>query len=345
MNNQLSAQLKLYGAVCYSYPLIEQASVKEELQAIACHFKVPLLELQLSEDLSESLANAGLYVVEHLPSLLRELQGWQKTRLESWLIDSIHQCRLTQDRYLVLLDNQETELARYLSNIIPTEIRNLPTVAEIQFLIKQELEASGITFEATEQMALAVSGLSSEEVKLAVQKAIAQNGDMVQGLIAQKQQTLKGLGLEFLPSPDIPTFGGLDRLKEAIEQVALDYSEQARGLNLPIPKGWLMAGPPGTGKTFAAKVCAAKLGFPLISVGVDIVKSKGAGYLKWLLKVIEAASPSVCYFDEFDKFFDPDAAVTGGGTTKETLGVLLTWFQEKTTKTFVIATLNNASSG
>lgn len=73
---------------------------------------------------------------------------------------------------------------------------------------------------------------------------------------------------------------------------------------------------------------------------MDVVKSKGSHYLKQLLNRIERASPAVCYFDEFDKFFDPDAALTGGGQIKKVLGVLLTWLQEKQSKTFVIATLN-----
>jgi SpoVK/Ycf46/Vps4 family AAA+-type ATPase len=158
-------------------------------------------------------------------------------------------------------------------------------------------------------------------------------------LLDYKKSRLQNLGLEFIPHPDVQDFGGMDRLKQAIELVAVDYSEAARKQNIPFPKGWLLAGPPGTGKTFAAKVGATKLGFPLISVGVELVKSRGAGYLKRLLQRIEAASPALCYFDEFDKFFDANTAITGG-TSQETLGVLLTWLQEKQTKTFVIATLN-----
>ncbi len=98
-------------------------------------------------------------------------------------------------------------------------------------------------------------------------------------------------------------------------------------------------GPPGTGKTFSAKVCANYLGFPLISIGVDLVKAGGASYLKRILQRIDAVNGAIAYFDEFDKFFaDNDKS------TKEVLGVLLTWLQEKTSLTFVIATLNRFDS-
>jgi SpoVK/Ycf46/Vps4 family AAA+-type ATPase len=102
----------------------------------------------------------------------------------------------------------------------------------------------------------------------------------------------------------------------------------------------LLVGPPGTGKTFSAKVCATKLGFPLINIGIDQVISGGVDKFKQLLNRVEAAAPAVVYFDEFDKFF----AVDGGGNTQaeqqSVLGILLTWLQEKQSETFVIASLN-----
>jgi AAA+ superfamily predicted ATPase len=60
-----------------------------------------------------------------------------------------------------------------------------------------------------------------------------------------------------------------------------------------------LVGPPGTGKTFAAKCCAGMLNVPLLMVGVEVIRSKGAAYLKSLLQRIEAVAPVVAYFDEF----------------------------------------------
>ncbi len=159
---------------------------------------------------------------------------------------------------------------------------------------------------------------------------------LIDRIVSYKKERLKDSGLEFMPPPDVKDFGGLDRLKAAIDRVAKDFSPQARDFNLPIPKGWLLVGPPGTGKTFSAKVCASKLGFPLISIGVDSVIAGGAAYLKQILLRIDAVGGAIAYFDEFDKFF----ADLKDSRTKEVLGVLLTWLAEKTSKTFVMATLN-----
>jgi SpoVK/Ycf46/Vps4 family AAA+-type ATPase len=224
-----------------------------------------------------------------------------------------------------------------LEALIPTFRYPLPNAVDITKLL------SGITENPDSTLINSVSGLSETEIELGLKlvHGITNIDEVKVKLLDYKQSRLNPLGLEFIPNPDVGDFGGMDRLKKAIDYVAIDYSHGARSHNIPYPKGWLLAGPPGTGKTFCAKVCATKLGFPLISVGVDVVKSRGAGYLKQLLQRIEAASPALCYFDEFDKFFDADTAVSGGsGTSKETLGVLLTWLQEKQTQTFVIATLN-----
>ena len=88
-----------------------------------------------------------------------------------------------------------------------------------------------------------------------------------------------------------------------------------------------------------AKLIANRLQFALVTVGVDQVKAHGAVYLSNLLSRMEAAAPLVCYFDEFDKFFEAEG-LGEAAKTREVLGVLLTWLQEKKTPVFVLATLN-----
>ncbi|HBL12816.1 MAG TPA: hypothetical protein DD379_15740 [Cyanobacteria bacterium UBA11162] len=146
--------------------------------------------------------------------------------------------------------------------------------------------------------------------------------------------------MDFIPKPNVSDFGGMDRIKTGIEEVRTEFLPVARRYKIPFPKGWLLAGVPGTGKTFASQICAQILGFPLINVGADVVKSGGAAFLKRLLMRIEACSPAVCFFDEFDKFFSADQVTGEDSQSKQILGILLTWLQEKRSPTFVIATLN-----
>jgi ATP-dependent 26S proteasome regulatory subunit len=306
-----------------------------------------------------------------LPALLSSLSGAEQHRLTQWLLLSV--THKQQKRYFILTNGIGRSLPDYLMPLIPSVNWPLPSLSEIETLLTDELntdESNTDDFNTDEpntdepntdepntdelntnkfntnklntdyeSLAVTLAGLSTAEIQAGL-RLIDPNKPIKPQLLTFKRQQLSALGLNFLPTPTLSTFGGLDRLKTAIKQVALDYSQKAQACHIPFPKGWLLAGPPGTGKTFSAKVCALELGFPLISVGVDVIKSKGAAYLKHLLLRIESASPAVCYFDEFDKFFDPDTALHGGSNSKEVLGVLLTWLQEKQTKTFVIATLN-----
>ena len=108
----------------------------------------------------------------------------------------------------------------------------------------------------------------------------------------------------------------------------------------PLPKGCLLVGPPGTGKTLAAHVIAKILGFPLVSVDTTAVIAGGASYLKRLLERVEACVPVVLYFDEFDKLFAASNELGEDIGSRQILGTLLTWLQDKTSMVFALATLN-----
>ena len=332
MREKLLKLLDVYHAVCLDFPLSDRTLVFDQLHQLCEALAVPFVPLTttVSGNFPDP-TEEGVYLLDEFPALLASLSGAEQHRLTQWLLALVtHQHR---KRYFLLTNGMGRSLPDFLMPLIPCVNWPLPSLSEIQTLLRDELGTTNETFAVT------LAGLSTAEIHAGL-RSLEPHQPIKPQLLTFKRQQLGALGLNFLPPPTLSTFGGLDRLKTAIGQVALDYSSKARACQIPFPKGWLLAGPPGTGKTFSAKVCAAELGFPLISVGVDVIKSKGAAYLKHLLLRIESASPAVCYFDEFDKFFDPDAALKGGSNSQEVLGVLLTWLQEKQTKTFVIATLN-----
>ena len=193
------------------------------------------------------------------------------------------------------------------------------------------------------QLALAAGGLSPEEIRSGLRLVKAQQKPLIQGLLDFKIQRLKAFNLSFIPRPNVSNFGGMDRIRAGINGIKKDYSNEARSHGIPLPKGWLLVGPPGTGKTFVSKFCASILEFPMIAVDTGAIASGGASYLRRLIDRIEASAPAVVYFDELDKLF-PESGQPADITQRQVLGLLLTWLQDKISQTFVIATLNRLDS-
>ncbi len=193
------------------------------------------------------------------------------------------------------------------------------------------------------QLALAAGGLSPEEIRSGLRLVKAQQKPLIQGLLDFKIQRLKAFNLSFTPRPNVSNFGGMDRIRAGINGIKKDYSNEARSHGIPLPKGWLLVGPPGTGKTFVSKFCASILEFPMIAVDTGAIASGGASYLRRLIDRIEASAPAVVYFDELDKLF-PESGQPADITQRQVLGLLLTWLQDKISQTFVIATLNRLDS-
>ena len=242
----------------------------------------------------------------------------------------------------VLLGTQETELPPILGSIIPEFWNPLPYYEENVALLSELLPNMELSADIP-QLALSAGGLSTEEIRSGLRLVKAQGKPLIQGLLDFKVQRLKAFNLSFTPRPNVGNFGGMDRIRTGIEGIKKDFSHQARQHGISLPKGWLLVGPPGTGKTFVSKFCASILEFPMIGVDTGAIASGGASYLRRLIDRIEASAPAVVYFDELDKLF-PDAGQPADVQQRQVLGLLLTWLQDKISPTFVIATLNRLDS-
>jgi SpoVK/Ycf46/Vps4 family AAA+-type ATPase len=206
--------------------------------------------------------------------------------------------------------------------------------------------------EEAEQLVKAALGLTLQEAENAFAKAIAEDQRLdasdIQRVMEEKRQVIRKSGLlEYYPAEhDLQGVGGLENLKDWLGRRAAAFGEPARRFGLPEPKGLLLLGVQGCGKSLTAKAIASQWTLPLLRLDVGRIFSGLVGSseenLRRAIRVAESAAPAVLWVDEIDKAL-AGAASSGAvdaGVSARVLGTFLTWLQEKTAAVFVVATAN-----
>ncbi|MFM7453531.1 MAG: AAA family ATPase [Cyanobium sp.] len=227
----------------------------------------------------------------------------------------------------------------------------LPDAQEISQLLSSIAQACGEPLEPAvlDQLSDACHGLSAQRVRQLAARALARRGrlsadDLAEVLEEKRQAIAKTELLEYCPTEATPAdIGGLDALKHWLEQRRLAFSEEARRYGLPLPRGVLLVGPQGTGKSLTAKAIAHSWGMPLLRLDVGRLFAGLVGAsearTREMIQRAEAMAPCVLWIDEIDKGFGGDSR-SDGGTSQRVLGTVLTWMAEKISAVFVVATAN-----
>jgi SpoVK/Ycf46/Vps4 family AAA+-type ATPase len=203
--------------------------------------------------------------------------------------------------------------------------------------------------EAALQSAL---GLTTTEAENAFALSVVETRGIDPKVIArEKARTLKRNGLvevvEAITSLD--DIGGLGQLKEWLQRRGGAFSASAKAYGLPAPKGLLIVGIPGTGKSLTAKATAGAFGLPLLRLDMGRVFGGIVGQseanLRSVIQTAEAIAPCVLWIDEIEKGFSgsKSSGSTDGGTSSRVFGSFLSWMQEKDQPVFVVATANDVS--
>ncbi|MDR3572841.1 MAG: AAA family ATPase [Anaerolineaceae bacterium] len=235
----------------------------------------------------------------------------------------------------------------------------LPDVDELAAILKkceQELpERIHVTLNGNrEKVIQAMRGLTAFESSSVLLAAIAATGEMgesvIPHIIGEKRQIIRKSGvLEFYDADvNFNQVGGLENLKHYAEVKRHAFSKEAAAFGVDAPKGVLLVGIPGTGKSLSAKAIAGGQ-MPLLRMDIGALMGSLVGQseanMRSALKVAEAIAPCVLWVDEIEKALGGiGGSESDGGTSMRVFGTLLTWMQETTAPVYVVATANDVRS-
>lgn len=245
-----------------------------------------------------------------------------------------------------------------LEDLITVFDMPLPSVSEIKNIMvnfTKDLEID-VTDDVLSEISLSFKGLNEFQVKQILNLAYQDGGcldfDDKRLILSQKEQLIKKAGLlEMIPvNESIEDIGGLENLKEWLykKERIFNQLDKAIKFGVDIPKGIMIVGMPGCGKSLAAKATAKLFEIPLVRLDVGRLLGKYIGEseenMRKALKLSEAISPCVLWIDEIEKAFS-GVGSSGGGSdvTTRLFGQFLTWMQEKENTVFIVATANDIS--
>ena len=298
----------------------------------------------------------ALYVLLDFHAFLTNHQVVRKVRDVSRALKSSNKTVLFLSPKLVLPDELSKEIVVFDFD--------LPTLDELGVVLdefveqaKQDQRLKGVRLkkEQRERLLKASQGLTIEEMQSALSKSVVAHQKIGEAtipmMLAEKKQIIRKSGVleYFSPEETFDEIGGISLLKRWLSQRDKAFTEDARKFGLPVPKGLLLVGVQGCGKSLTAKAVASQWKLPLLRFDIGKVFSGLVGSseenIRKAIKLAESIAPCILWIDEIEKGFSgfSSSNVSDAGTAARVFGTFLTWMQEKVKSVFVIATANDIS--
>jgi AAA+ superfamily predicted ATPase len=291
--------------------------------------------------------------------IFRDLHSWIKdpifVRVLRSLVRELQRIPQEEARVIVSL-SPSIEVPPELSST-PLLDLPLPDREEMGRLLDDIVEAAGEKVQGMNggrELAIdSAMGLSAEEAGNSYAMSLVSEKTIDPSIIvAEKKRVIaRAPGVEWYePDPrGMDGVGGLDVIKFWLEVRRKAFSAKAREFGLPPPKGIVIVGLPGGGKSLTAKCVAASWAMPLLRLDIPGQRSKYVGEseqnIRNVFKIAEAVAPCVLWVDEIEKALAGSTGPQGdGGVASDALGTLLSWMQEKTKPVFVVATANQVEN-
>lgn len=249
---------------------------------------------------------------------------------------------------------------------LPTELEKDVTVLEFPLPSKHEIEAklndvmatvkgndkvdATLEEEDRERLVKAGQGLTMDEIESCFARSLVQHKRFdLSVVLEEKKQIIRKSGiLEFYPADSrLEDVGGHDLLKDWLVKRSASLTDKARSFGIPTPKGLLLLGVQGCGKSLVAKAVSAAWNLPLLKLDVGRIFGSLVGQseenMRKAIRVAEGVAPCILWADELEKGFGGMSSSGDSGTSQRVLATFLSWMQEKTKPVFMIATANDVT--
>ena len=264
----------------------------------------------------------------------------------------------TSDRRALVLSGHGVRLPPEIGKQgVPYRL-SLPDLEDIQAELREVVRTAAredqvrieVREEEADAMARELQGLTRDEIRRTLRRAMVEDGRLTRADIelirAAKRESLGQTGLlEFIPTAEVEPIGGMGALRSWLDKRRNALGDEARQFGLEPPRGVLLMGVQGCGKSLMARNVAAEWGLPLVRLDPGALYDKYVGEternLRQALDTADAMSPAVLWIDEIEKGFARDGGEADGGVSGRLLGTFLTWLQERQSRVFVVATAND----
>jgi len=303
----------------------------------------PLQALELVERLNAE--TPALFILKDFNRFLSDLSISRKLR-------NISRILKLQPKTIIIIGSELS---------IPKELQELITVLQFQLPLEDEIRQEltrlinslniQIEPELFDNLTRTCQGLSLERIRRVLSKIIATyktiDENSISILLSEKKQIISQTEiLEYWSvNEKISNLGGLNNLKDWLNKRKTAFTIQASNYGLPTPRGLLLIGIQGTGKSLTAKAIANDWQLPLLKLDVGKlfggIVGESESRLRQMINLAETISPCILWIDEIDKAFTNTESKGDSGTSNRVLATFISWLSEKTKPVFVISTANN----
>jgi SpoVK/Ycf46/Vps4 family AAA+-type ATPase len=303
----------------------------------------PLQALELIEKLT--CETPALFLLKDFNRFLTDVSVSRKLK-------NISRVLKLQPKTIIILSS-EINIPKELQDLITILSFQLPNEVEINNELNRLITSLNLDIspQLLESLTRACQGLSLERIRRVLSKIIVTykkiDENSITLLLSEKKQIIRQTEiLEYWSTDEnIQKIGGVGELKDWLKKRKTAFSVQASNYGLPMPRGLLLIGIQGTGKSLTAKAIGTEWQLPLLKLDVGKlfggIVGESESRLRQMIEVAETLSPCILWIDEIDKAFSNTENKGDSGTSNRVLGTFISWLSEKTKPVFVVATANN----